>query len=52
MLLMNRTNESGQRQLKPSMLLKKSNSQDFLDTEDQLTITTGTHDLMMSSIQV
>ena len=52
MLLMNRTNESGQRQLKPSMLLKKRNSQDLLDTKDQLTITTGAHDSMMSSIQV
>ena len=36
MLLMIRTNESGQRQLNPSMLLKKRKSQDFLDTNINL----------------
>ena len=52
MLLMIRTNESGQRQLNSSMRLKKRNLQDFLDTKHQLTITAGTHDSTMSDIQV
>ena len=37
MLLMNRTNESGPRQLKRFILLRERKSKDFLDTKHQLT---------------
>ena len=51
MLLMNRTNESSPRQLMPSMILRKRKSQDYRETKYQLTITAGTHDSTMSSLQ-
>ena len=51
MLLRNRTNESSPRQLMPSMILRKRKSQDYRETKYQLTITAGTHDSTMSSLQ-
>ena len=52
MLLMNQTNESSPRPLKPSILLRRRKSKEFLDTKYQLTITAGTNDSTMTSIQV
>ena len=51
MLLMNRTNESSPRQLMPSIILRKRKSQDYRETKYQFTITSGTHDSTMSSLQ-